>query len=896
MKFSVKYPALNISKKIKVVTWNANSIKDKINEFKYFLYKNNYDIAGICETKTDKKFKLKIPGYKVYLQSRDSRGGGVALIVKESIEHHFFKLKVTNNIEAVAIKMFSNRKILTIVQVYKPPNKQMLVEDLNSLFCNQNIIVMGDLNSKRQEWRCPSSNADGGILLDFCLKSNIVISTPLGFTNFPPVGRPSILDIFLLKCGLTHSLPLALNQLSSNHSPVEMVVAFDAKSLKKPKIFNYTKANWKNFKKDLNEAIDLNFHLETKDEVETKTDILLSLIDGAMNKNIPKLNLNLAKDLSQKSLRTLITIKNKFRKLSQKNPSSHFKKLHHTLQKMVRNELARCTSTKFEKYVKKLNFNDGSLWKFSKRFAKKTESPTTLYDKNLTELNNDKEIANAFAVHFAGMSNVLDELGNKSYSKKITTEVNKLRKRKPDLNEVNFVKYSEVLDAIKALKNNKASGDDGISAIVLKNLPRKAIVYILKLINGMFITGHFPDKFKIARVIPIYKKGKDATNISSYRPISLLSHLSKIVEKIIKKRLLSFVNDKNILINEQFGFRAGHCTTDQLARLINQITSNFNKKLHTGALLLDIEAAFPTVWHVGIIWKLLKYGFPIYLILLIASYLENRKFYVSFNNIKSELLELLAGVPQGSVLGPLLFIIFINDAPKIDKVDDSIFADDKLLLTSSYRISAITNRLKKAMVANKRFFDRWKIKINPGKTEVILFTKRRPSIPISICLENVQLNWSKKVKYLGVMLDSKLNFGDHVNFVSQKAISNLIKFYPIFKNKYLSIHSKLIFYKSLIRTGLLYACPVWSLTSDSNLKKIQIIQNKFLRIIGNYRRFTQIETMHRELKIEPIKDYMKTIVKNYFERVNSHRNKLVRNIIYDTKVKYKHKRIMYFCK
>ena len=252
--------------------------------------------------------------------------------------------------------------------------------------------------------------------------------------------------------------------------------------------------------------------------------------------------------------------------------------------------------------------------------------------------------------------------------------------------------------------------------------------------------------------------------------------------------------------------------------------------------------------------------------------MENRKFYVSFSNIKSELLKLLAEVPQELVLGPLLFIIFINDAPKIDKVEDSIFADDKLLLISSYRVSTITSRLKKAMVANKRFFDRWKIRINPGQTEVILFTERKPIKPISIRLENVQLNWSNKVKYLGVILDLKLNFGDHVNFVSQKAISNLIKFYSIFKNKYLSIHSKLTFYKSLIRTGVLYACPVWSLTSDSNLKKLQIIQNKFLRIIGNYRRFTQIETMHRELNIEPIKDYIKTIVKNYFERVNSHRN------------------------
>ena len=196
MKFSVNYLTLNFSKNIKVVTWNANFIKDKINEFRYFLYKKSYDIAGICETKTDKKFKLKIPGYKVYLQSRDNRGGGVAIIIKENIEHDFFKLKSTCNLEAIAIKVYAHRESLTIVQVYKPPNKPLLVEDLNGLFCSQNMIVMGDFNSKRIEWRCLSNNADGGLLLDFFLQHNIVISPPIGCTNFPPVGRPSVWIFF----------------------------------------------------------------------------------------------------------------------------------------------------------------------------------------------------------------------------------------------------------------------------------------------------------------------------------------------------------------------------------------------------------------------------------------------------------------------------------------------------------------------------------------------------------------------------------------------------------------------------------------------------------------------------------------------------------------------------
>ena len=224
---------------------------------------------------------------------------------------------------------------------------------------------------------------------------------------------------------------------------------------------------------------------------------------------------------------------------------------------------------------------------------------------------------------------------------------------------------------------------------------------------------------------------------------------------------------------------------DQLARLVNDITSNFNKKMHTGALLLDIESAFPTVWHMGIIYKLIMYKFPVYLILLIYSYLEKRSFYVSIDNIMSEIEAMNAGVPQGSVLGPILFIIFINDAPKIKKVDESFFADDKLMYTASYRVSAIVKRLQQSMKVHKRFFHRWKIKINSKKTELILFTKRRPVLEDRINFDGVELKWQNSVKYLGVMLDNKLIFNKHINYIVTKTIANLIKFYPIFKNKHL---------------------------------------------------------------------------------------------------------------
>lgn len=452
--------------------------------------------------------------------------------------------------------------------------------------------------------------------------------------------------------------------------------------------------------------------------------------------------------------------------------------------------------------------------------------------------------------------------------------------------------YAEVVKSIKSLKNGKSAGHDMITSIILKNLPRKALVFIIKVINGIFSTGYFPKDWKLAKVIPIGKKGKDSSKICNYRPISLLPHLSKVVEKIIKSRLLKHVDKNNLIQNSQFGFRSGHSTIDQLARLINNLTKNFNDRKHTGALLLDVEKAFDTVWQYGLIYKLIKYNFPNYLVKVMFSYLLNRNMYVQINGVSSKKCVLHAGVPQGSVLGPILFIIFVNDAPLTKGVDESIFADDKMMFTSSYRISAITKRLQQALNSNKKFFHKWKIKLNDAKTEAIIITKRRPEIDTNIIIENQKIEWLNKIKYLGLVLDAKLTFEAHVKTVAQKAVSKLITLYPLLNRRSkISVSNKLLIYKVLVRPALLYASPVWSMISKCHYDKLQVVQNKFLRLIGNYRRYTQIKEMHKELEIEYVRNYIKKLSIDYFNKIGQHTNKLVKNINYVNK-KYKHKRLM----
>lgn len=219
------------------------------------------------------------------------------------------------------------------------------------------------------------------------------------------------------------------------------------------------------------------------------------LINSSLETCIPEKSLNSNSHSLSKFLKVLINTKNKLRKYCQKNPNVFNRHLLRKFERCVRDQLKLFESKKFEKFINNnnynLNFKDGSLWKFSKKSSKKSESTTVLYDNNTVELKSEKDRANAFAEYYATLSN-LNNLGSKYFTVKIMRTVNSFLKGNIDLDQIKFTNYHEVVNTIKTLKTNKAAGHDSISLKVLKNLPRKAIVFIIKLVNGIFCISHFP--------------------------------------------------------------------------------------------------------------------------------------------------------------------------------------------------------------------------------------------------------------------------------------------------------------------------------------------------------------------------------------------------------------------
>ena len=432
---------------------------------------------------------------------------------------------------------------------------------------------------------------------------------------------------------------------------------------------------------------------------------------------------------------------------------------------------------------------------------------------------------------------------------------------------------------------------------MLRHLSTHAIQHLTLLFNSSLQLGHFPTIWKAAKVIPIHKPNKPPTDANSYRPISLLSSISKLLERIIASRLTTFVNQNHLIPETQLGFRKKHSTVSQLARIVDHISHGYNLRKHTGMALLDLEKAYDTIWIISLLYKLIVLKVPEYLLFVLRSYLEGRIYTVHINDARSTPISPPAGLPQGAVLSTL-FTLYIADIPHPPDTQLALYADDVAILSQSWRPETITHRLNSAMSQLLRYFNKWKLWVNVSKTELILFTKRRPPVPQPLQFQNVTVPWSNTVKYLGLLLDSKLLFMKHLKTVLHKATGTFLMIFPLLaRDCPLTIPYKILLYK-LLRSMITYAAPVWSSTSVTNYCHLQVYQSVCLRVIGDFTWRTPISNLHAHLQMIPVCLFIYHLTDKFFMSCPAHPNPLIRNTgnytledLHRQDTKYRHKRI-----
>jgi hypothetical protein len=294
---------------------------------------------------------------------------------------------------------------------------------------------------------------------------------------------------------------------------------------------------------------------------------------------------------------------------------------------------------------------------------------------------------------------------------------------------------------------------------------------------------------------------------------------------------------------------------------------------------LDLEKAYDTIWINGLLYKLIQKEFAAYLITFLFSYLRDRTFSVVINGAQSTPRTQGAGLPQGAALSPILFTYYISDIPRLQHIHMALYADDTALLTQSWRVDTVARRLTSAITHLKKYFDRWRLKLNTAKTEAILFTKRRPLPPPVLRIEGQQLQWSSEVKYLGLHLTTSLTFTTQVRQAAHAALGVLARIFPLLaRDSSLSSHTKLRLYMATIRPMLTYGASVWCSISDSNFLTLQTAQNKCLRVIADAPRNTPIAALHELLGVEVIQSYALRLATSFYNQCKHHSNHLIRGI------------------
>lgn len=392
----------------------------------------------------------------------------------------------------------------------------------------------------------------------------------------------------------------------------------------------------------------------------------------------------------------------------------------------------------------------------------------------------------------------------------------------------NPVSILEVKKYARLANPREAPEYDLVSYRIAREFPIVAYHRLSNLLTHILLQHHSPSLWKHSVTTPVPKPGKPPNKASSYRPIQLYPTFSKMAERAILSRLRPFV-DKYIP-DEQFGFRAEHSTTQQIMRVVGQAASRMNqtrKGLQTGVVLLD--KAFDSVWHPGLLLKLLWAKVPIKITRLLARYLTNRTFEVKVRNTQSTRRTVRAGVPQGSVLGPTLYSIFLTDFSRPRKDQLAIYADDTAVYKTHCRMGTIVKTLNKPLERIAKWMDLWRIKVNADKCEYIVLSRRlKRTLDIGPMpkLRGVILQRKETARYLGVTLDRKLTFTRHLKERRALAYGRLTGIRAILNRKSaLTTTTGLTIYKTVIRPVLTYASPLWcqvgQAKTDSYLRPVK---------------------------------------------------------------------------
>ena len=717
----------------------------------------------------------EIKGFQSYHTFRPDGYGGVSIYVKDTLPSTQSKehCMCNENIELCTVKVTVGNTSYTVSSLYRPHSKHHQINDFIHLmdnllshnpFTNNKTIIAGDfkINLLEHNQHTPTNN-----FLSMMQSSNYFphISRPTRFPDDNSTASPSLLDHIWTNFTDPSSSGILFSPLS-DHLPVFLNLPSIEKLNETHKI-SFRVKNYENCEKFRTKLSEINWNsLLVHHDTNINCNLFLDTIYTLYYSSFPKTSKQISTKRLKKPWITQGIIKSIHHKFnlykSYKLGIIEFDNCKH-----YRNYLRHFIKiTKESYYLQKFSdfrLSTRKIWETINELSNsnsKCRSTTKSVTFNNHILDTPHEISEAFNDHF---TNIAPTLAHK-LPPTDTSPNSFLSGNYPHSMVVPFVTPDDTLKVINALKNKKVHFDEIPVHIIKENRDLLSIPLTI-LFNQSINTGTFPEKFKLAKVIPIHKTGSK-TDLCNYRPISILSNFSKIFESLMKNQLMTYLNKTNILNNRQFGFRSGFSTFDAINTFMSDLYSALNKNKSIISVFIDFSKAFDTVQPNILLEKLYHYGVRVCVNDWFRSYLTNRQQYSIFNNTSSTTKPICLGVPQGSILGPILFLLYINDMPNIsDSLHTILFADDSTL----YMIGDNPTELIHKANTELDKFSTWclanRLTVDTIKTHFIFFSKSITNYqPLpNLTILNDVISQVDIIKSLGFTVDKNLTFTHHLS-------------------------------------------------------------------------------------------------------------------------------------
>jgi hypothetical protein len=827
---------------------NARSLLPKIPELRIIANKSKASVIAISETWIDNSVtdsEISIENYCVLRQDRNRSGGGVCVYVRSNLAFARRTDIVNDNIESLWLELYLPKTKPIIVGVcYRPPTHASFIdhweEELSKLRMDCETIILGDFNICTAKKTNPLYKPYMNILNLFSFHQVIVDPTRVTCDTESIIDhilcnfKENIVNSGVITTGISdHFMTFCTRKISRGHFKSHNIIKI--RSLK-----NYSVESLQFLLASVDWSSCIN-----ADCVNVAWLIFKQIFTSILDSLAPVVEIRVKQRTEPwmtSYIFSLIRDRDRHLYLYRKHKNTEDHKVFCKLRNLVQREVKKARSSYFQDKIEENRSEPKKLWQQLKNLGykyKQSSSENIVLNIGGTVQHKGKIIADYFNSFFTTIaSKLVDKLPSPSHMFSVTSNV--FRQFYKDKNTehktllLQSVSEDFIYKELRALNVNKSTGLDDIPARFLKDGAFYIKEPIMAIVNTSITTGTVPDDFKMARVKPLFKKG-NSLDVGNYRPVSILCIVSKILEKCVHVQLLKFLNDNHLLYSYQSGFRNKFSTDTCLIHMLDFIRSNNSKGLFTGMVMLDLQKAFDTVDHTILCDKLSVLG--VLSTEWFKSYLSCRQQQVYVNNISSDFNSINCGVPQGSILGPLLFLIYVNDMSV--SVDDDckliLYADDSAIFYAHRDPNVISQKLGSVLEKCSSWLVDNRLSLHLGKTESMLFgppRKLKNVTDFKIVCNGLVIKGVDSVKYLGICIDKFLTCENIVLSIIQKVNARL-KF--LYRNATcLNTQTRKTLCSALIQCYFDYACSSWYCGINKQLKhKLQVTQNKIVRFILN---------------------------------------------------------------